>query len=266
MRRHLRSHRVLSFVLLAFVLSYGLSFGVQWVIGTLGLATRAWTSWLPGVLAVLGPALAAAIVVTASGQSFTGWLASDWRNTRVAWCWAVVPILTLVITALAFRLAGLPSDALLEAAISNLPLLAGLYAFQIGVVGLLEEIGWRGWLLREQMGKDSPLVATLSVAVVWGAWHLPKLLSSPTLAAALTGAVIVNSFLLTVLYSRLQGRIALAALAHGSFNAPIYFFEREVDVELSVQAFGYCVALYGVIALLIIARDPRWWVAAKSEH
>ena len=48
------------------------------------------------------------------------------------------------------------------------PILLVLFVLVIG-----EEIGWRGFLLRGLLNRQSPLVATLVVAVVWTLWHSP---------------------------------------------------------------------------------------------
>jgi len=36
-----------------------------------------------------------------------------------------------------------------------------------------EELGWRGIVLESFQRKWSPLRSTLTLAVIWGIWHLP---------------------------------------------------------------------------------------------
>ena len=259
-----KERRTLSFVLLAFLLSYGLGFTVQWA-----LAVHGWDgsnpviAFLPNFLVVLGPAVAAIIVVRLSGESVSDWVASDWRGTHPAWWWLGIPPFTLAVSTAGFWLAGVP-DFELAGGLVNLPLLAGYYALHIFVVGALEEIGWRGWLLRERLARSSPMFATLTVAAIWGSWHLPKLLSSLPAAAAFAGAVIVNSFLLTAVWSRFKGRTALAALTHGSFNAPIYFLAAQLTAADAAAAFVYTVGIYAVVTLVVIVFTRGWWVTRAT--
>lgn len=250
------------FLLIAFGFSYGAGMGSQWLIAVQGWAgANSLIEGLPGFLIVLGPALAAALVTRWSGESVVHWLVADWRSTRLAWWWLAIPPATLVITMASFHLAG-AADTPVRDAVSNLSALAGYYTFHIVLVGLPEEIGWRGWLLREQLARTTPLSATLIVALAWGLWHFPKLVTGLPFAAAFAAAVFVNSFLLTALWSRFEGRTALAALAHGSFNAPIYFFAAEAEELHAVRGFAFTVAAYAALAVVVILFTRTWWTTA----
>ena len=262
-----KMRRTVSFVLLAFVLSYGLGFTAQWAIVVHGWGgSNPVIDFMPNFLVVLGPAVAAMIVVRLSGESISDWFASDLRSTHPAWWWLGIPPFALVVSTAGFWLAGVPGSELAEG-LANLPVLAGYYALHIFVVGALEEIGWRGWLLRERLTGSSPIFATLTVAAIWGLWHLPKLLTSLPAAAAFAVAVIVNSFLLTAVWSRFRGRTALAAVTHGSFNAPIYFFTAQLTGADAPAAFAYTVGVYAVVALIMIAFTWMWWVTrAPVDH
>lgn len=39
--------------------------------------------------------------------------------------------------------------------------------------GLLEETGWRGFLLPELQKKYTPLKAAIGVGILWSLWHIP---------------------------------------------------------------------------------------------
>jgi len=41
------------------------------------------------------------------------------------------------------------------------------------VLGIGEEIGWRGFLLAGLLRRRSPIVATTIVAAAWAVWHSP---------------------------------------------------------------------------------------------
>jgi membrane protease YdiL (CAAX protease family) len=138
-------------------------------------------------------------------------------------------------------------------------MLFAYYAIQICMVGFLEETGWRGWLLRRRLETASPLCATLFVALLWGLWHAPKLLGDWRFAFAFAGAILVNSFLLTICWARLRGGIALAAIAHGSFNAPLYYFSDSFGGQYDLAAFGIAALLNGALVMIFVVLSPGWW-------
>ncbi|MGB3712496.1 MAG: CPBP family glutamic-type intramembrane protease [Erythrobacter sp.] len=251
---------IIVFAVLAFLLSYGLSFGFQWAVAVHRLPIEGAAADLVAKgLAVSGPALAGLTLVWISRRSAWRWIMDDLRETRFALWWLGIPVFAMTITLLAFNLAGAGGSAF-PALLGQLPALLGLFAFHVLVVGLLEELGWRGWLLRRLLLVRTPLVATLIIAPVWFAWHLPKLLSDGTFAAVFALGAIVNSTILTALWSRFSGRTALSAIAHGSFNAPIYFMADQFPDADAVRAFSIVVSIYGLVAIAIIASNWRWWL------
>lgn len=263
MTKHKRS-KVLAFALLAFLFSYGLSFGLQWVVAVHRLPIeRATAEILAKGLAVSGPALAGMTLIWFSRQSVWRWITADLSETRVALWWLGIPVFTMTITLLAFSLVGADGSTF-PALLSQLPALLNLFVFHVLVVGLFEELGWRGWLLRRLLIVRTPLMATLIIAPVWFAWHLPKLLSDANFAAAFALGAIVNSTILTALWSRFAGRTTLAALAHGSFNAPIYFMADQFPEADAVRAFSIIVSAYGLVAIAIVASNWRWWLRGPA--
>lgn len=263
MTKHKHS-KVIAFALLALLLSYGLSFGFQWVVAVQRLPLeRATADILARGLAVSGPALAGMTLLWISHQSLWRWIKDDLSETRLALWWLGIPVFTMTITLLAFSLVGADGSTF-PALLGQLPALLSLFVFHVLVVGLLEELGWRGWLLRRLLLARTPLVATLIIAPVWFIWHLPKLLSDASFAAAFAFAAIVNSTILTALWSRFSGRTALAALAHGSFNAPIYFMADQFPEADAVRAFSIIVSVYGLVALAIIVSNWRWWLRGPA--
>jgi len=256
--------KVIAFALLAFLFSYGLSFGFQWAVAVHRLPIGgASADILTTGLAVSGPTLAGLTLVWISRRSAGRWILDDLSETRFAVWWLGIPLFTMTVTLLAFGLVGASWSAF-PALLDHLPVLFGLFAFHILVVGLLEELGWRGWLLRWLLIARSPLVATLIIAPVWFVWHLPKLLSDGSFAAAFALGAIVNSIILTALWSRFSGRTALAAIAHGSFNAPIYFMAEQFPETDAVMACSIVVSTYGLVALVIVASNWRWWLKGPA--
>lgn len=92
-------------------------------------------------------------------------------------------LLGSAITALINRRVSLPSVSLSQLNLSELPsdelmslmLMASGFLFGMTVnalASLLEEIGWRGFMLEETM-RYGFLRSSLTVGVAWGVWHLP---------------------------------------------------------------------------------------------
>lgn len=259
--RLLGRHPVASFLILAFLISHGLNILAQLFVAMLGLRSGGFLqAQFFTLIVVSGPALAAVIVTRAAGRgSVAAWLASDWRRTMPRWWWLLVPAATLAVTIIAYRVAGAAWSELREMLFGDWAMLIAYLAIHILMVALLEETGWRGWLLRNRLVGNSPLRSTLFVALVWVLWHLPKMLGDWRFALIFAVAVLANSILLTACWARLRGGIALAAIAHGSFNAPFYFFgDLSARVD-AVTAFGAATIIYATFALLLVALDRTWW-------
>ena len=255
--------QTLQYLTLALILSLFMAFGSQMLAGMLGAnASSDEVRYLSTALAVLGPTLAAVILIRWNRQSPRKWLFRDLREARLAWWWLAVPATTLLTTLVGFRLAGAGAWENAHANWSDLVLLFG---FSILVVGILEETGWRGWLLRHWLSRAAPLSATLVVAAAWAVWHLPKLLSGLEMALAMVILCFAHSTILTWLWSRLQGRTLLAALTHGSVNAPILWLETQLDPVLAFRGFMYVIGLYGLFALALIGSNWKWWRTNAAE-
>jgi len=132
------------------------------------------------------------------------------------------------------------------------------------MIGIGEELGWRGWLLPHLSANRSFLAATALTGLAWGLWHLPVFLSAP--ATAIPFAVLVAS--LSVLFSRLWhgtgGATGVVALAHGFINAPFFFFEPPVRTlpngdDLANRAFMFFAGFYFLMAFEILVHQRRVW-------
>lgn len=83
-----------------------------------------------------------------------------------------------------------------------------------------EEMGWRGYVLPRLQAKYSALASSLILGVIWGFWHLPKLMAPDSTAsiAPFMVKVMADAVLYTWLYNGTRGSLLLATLFHASAN------------------------------------------------
>jgi membrane protease YdiL (CAAX protease family) len=188
------------------------------------------------------------LVVTPDGRSRAGWAALGLHRAGLRW-WPAAIIVPAVVVVVSYALAAAGGLTTLSpggwSAWGSLP-------FAI-VLGLGEEIGWRGYLL--------PLLADRAygpalVGVLHGVWHLPLMLFTtvynplgnrwitiPVMLAVFAGAGVFYGYL----------RLASAStwpvvLAHQSFNTVSEWFADDTPST----AMAYAVGETGVITLLLV--------------
>lgn len=130
---------------------------------------------LPG--AYLGP-ICAALLITSLTEGRHG--LRNWRarmtKLRVGWQWYVL-VLVSVPAALTLATVGMTdTEPVLPGVMVFAMYLPGLLV-QMITTGLAEEPGWREFAMPRMQNRYGPLVATLVVGVLWGAWHLPLFLT-----------------------------------------------------------------------------------------
>jgi len=249
-RQLVRAHPVASFYLLAFPLS--------WRAYLVALFHR--TDELG--LDPYGP-LIAAVAVTALGGGLRG--LKDWARTLIRWRAApslyafalLVPLLlTLLGIAANVALGAKPPPAATWASWPSLLVVFPLVMVLGGPLG--EEPAWRGLALARVAERRPMLQASLSVGLVWFAWHLPLLLARPgELPPGLVG-IVSASVVFAWLYQRSNGAVLLPLLMHtaqntfgGEFAGPMF---QGTDVTRLAWIRG---GFYAVIALVLVLRDAR---------
>jgi len=164
------------------------------------------------------------------------------RTSSLLWYVAVIvgfPAANLIVTWLIApeSLATLPSwDRL-------------LYMFPITIVTdtgpLGEEFGWRGFALPRLLERQRPLLAAVTLGVIWWAWHLPTFFIPALSQSRLSVPVfLVNSLALSVimtwLYRRTGGDLLLMILVHAAAN---YCGAIGIPFKAEVVAEVVCAAL-----------------------
>lgn len=124
---------------------------------------------------------------------------------------------------------------------------------------VLEEPGWRGFLLPHLQRKFSPLLASLLVWLPWSLWHAPLDFSGGIGRSWMTYLQVRVTFLipitiiLTWLYNRSGGDLLSIALFHAGMNT--FPFVLPYAPKMLVLVFVW--ALYVIISRRMWLRDVR---------
>jgi membrane protease YdiL (CAAX protease family) len=139
-------------------------------------------------------------------------------------------------------------------AINNFAYATVFFLFNIFFAALLEEPGWRGFLLPRLQRRWSPLLATLLVWLPWALWHAPLDYFRPgrfSLVAYLEMRVIFLipiALILTWLYNRSGRSVQATTIFHASMNT----------FPFVLPYFMPSFALLFVIAGFAIVSDRMW--------
>lgn len=220
-------------------------------------------SFLFVIVGGFGPSLSGLLLTRLiDGREGIKALGARLRNARAGVWWLallIIPAVTALTPILRWT-AGFPVDwdAMLRLIGPGLGL--GLTA------GLMEELGWRGFLLPHLLQRHSPLVASLLVGLVWGGlWHgyadyfglgdkglafWPLMLMlGPTLLTAW-------SLILTRVYQHTQGSLLLSVLMHASISSSALIFGQSyatLDEEITWTAIATGLALLAASLVWLIA-------------
>ncbi len=216
------------------------------------------------VLGGFGPTISGLLITyLGNGRSGLQALGRRLRIWRVGRWWLallLIPAVTAV-TPLLRWLAGYPIDiqAMLSLLVPGLGL--GLMA------GLMEEIGWRGFLLPQLLKRYSPFAATLVLGLIWGGlWHgyadyfglgdrgwafWPlMLLLGPILLMAW-------SLIITRVYQHTQGSLLLSILMHATLSSSALIFGQTYATlaeELTWTAISVGTAWLGAVLFWLATR------------
>jgi membrane protease YdiL (CAAX protease family) len=218
----------------------------------------------------LGPTIAARIVLTMiGGRVAYRQMRRRGRLWHVSFRWYVVALAVIPAACLG-AVAVLPGGvAALETASAGSMLTTFAIFLVIGFFSgpLFEEPGWRGFALPRLERDRGPLVGTLILGVLWGAWHLPQFLvpewaaqnggSDPATIAAFLVLVITLSPVLTWVYNH-TGSLFLAMVTHASINATLAMVPGPSGGPMVVG-----IVAFGAISLvLVVATRGRFGYGA----
>ncbi len=182
------SARVTSAVRASHLLGFfAFSHGWTWLFWAVGAVVSPSIWEMPGLIFLvvggagvpIGAVVMTGIAGGRRGLTDLGRRTVDPRPIALRW-WAAIlllaPAATLAGAGLAYVSGATASPVDLEPTAARLGDPAALLAFVLFtlIIGPLpEEIGWRGYLLDRLQGRQSALVASLIVGLIWWSWHLP---------------------------------------------------------------------------------------------
>jgi uncharacterized protein len=168
------------------------------------------------------PAAAFVVVALDEGRSGVSRLVGDlarWRLGR----WYLVLLLPLPVVIVAVGATVVAGDAALDVAGLTHWMLVPAMLLGGALLGGLEEVGWRGYLLPTLQHRTSALTASVTIGLVWALWHAPLFLLTSTSQASFsplwfTLHAVALSVVLTWAYNATGGSLLLAVLLHGTVN------------------------------------------------
>jgi len=259
--------RVASFIGLTFIISYLFGIPFNMLISPLVKDTNEVTSvLLPRLITVYGPAIAA-VILTLSGagpfstKTLLNKLIPQARYT--GWCLAI-PFICLLITFMSFAIAGVSVAQLGQFLVRDWHWLIFQLIGQVFIVGIGEELGWRGWLLPTLAQRQSLITCVLLTIVIWGLWHLPVFFSGYQIVVPWLMMLGSLAFLTAWLWFKVNGNIFVLATMHASFNAPEAFMENRLhDIkggeDLILAGWATLGYVYVVITFIIVISNREIW-------
>ena len=201
------------------------------------------------------------------------------RNVGISWKvnrwwffgWLTFPIVTLLTLLFTDWISGIDTHTeVMQALCESMPIgPAGAVAFTL-LSGMLagvtinalfafgEEVGWRGYLLRQFKGK-SFLGTAVIIGIIWGLWHAPLILMGHNYPhhpqwGVLMMVVVCIPMSFIIQYFRIKsGSVIVAAIMHGTCNAVAGTTMLFVGLDRFNDLLDGACGLAGILAMLVVA-------------
>lgn len=140
------------------------------------------------------------------------------------------------------------------------------------IAGLMEEFGWRGFLLPHLLKRYSPLTATLLLGLIWGGlWHgygdyfaLGGRGLVSWILIILLGPILLTawSVIITWVYERTQGSLLIAYLMHASLSSSALIFGQSYtttaeEITWTAISVGVAVLAAAIIWVFVRRSNPK---------
>ena len=122
------------------------------------------------------------------------------------------------------------------------------------IVGLFEEVGWRGFALPRLQRRLDAIWAALILGVLWALWHLPELISDPTGQRPPLQFVVwalALSVILSWLYNSTNGSLLIVIICHAAIDTAGRYMLPEFSDQGYQVVWWIMVGLYVVIAVIV---------------
>jgi membrane protease YdiL (CAAX protease family) len=118
--------------------------------------------------------------------------------------------------------------------------------------GVGEEPGWRGYLLPRLMERHSASVATLILALVWAAWHIPFFtyrydFAGPVTVVGFLIAMLAGALWLSFVFLSTGGSVPAVAVWHVLWNVVNLVAGETSDLVVAVLNTAMIVLGFGVL-------------------
>jgi len=197
------------------------------------------------------------------GRTAVGQLLRRYLMWRVRWTWylalLIIPAAQVLGVFLNAAFTGTPADfskviadQLRPSGLSRLAFVIPF--FLIDVIANGEEIGWRSYVLPRLQAKHTALAAALITGMIWGLWHLPKLLNhwDWTYFALFMIDTTAKSVLLAWIYNGTRGSLLLVVLTHAAWNTSSIFLPTASTLATqNLGAFAVQVFFEVLVAIVI---------------
>jgi len=199
------------------------------------------------ILGVIGPAIAGIVgsKKTYSPEEFRKFLKSCYQPPKNVTWYIFIIVSVSILSLLPYFVSGGEQILAVQYILLQIPLFI--------LIGGLEEIGWRGFMLRELTKRIPPFTSTLLVSIVWIIWHLPLFFMIGTYQneylniPAFSISVISFSFILSTIYYKTKS-IFLCIMAHAFCNSVLNVFVSNQSLLAEIIALLFSLFIYSLFA------------------
>ncbi|MEC9484849.1 MAG: type II CAAX endopeptidase family protein [Candidatus Izemoplasma sp.] len=137
-----------------------------------------------------------------------------------------------------------------------------VYLFILFLGGPLgEEIGWRGYALKELLIKHNPFVSSIILGLIWTCWHIPAFFIEGSAQQGIpfylyTINTVILTFIITLLYIKTHYRISAALYFHASANFALGIFYI-IDEPLGLLFTA--IFIIGTFIFLLVKYSDLWF-------
>lgn len=269
MSKIVKRYPIVSFFVLAYAITWIFWFALVIFASVFSISYDKGFSQLLWLLGAFGPTTAAIILTgMQSGKHGIATLLRRIVQWRVNWRWYLFALFGILALQLASILAnmvfgGTPPDL---SKAGQLLILLPTFFFYLFLAGPpQEELGWRGYALPRLQEKQSALVASLVLSVLWACWHLPAFLIPGTpyyaqiqqVPFAVTfplflAQIVPFTILFTWMYNHTNGSLLLAFFLHAANNAAA-MTPTLLGVPDSIRLSIANIIMMWLVAIIIVA-------------